>query len=147
MTGFASNPIPGHQGPPASASPVADYLGTGRQGVSADRAHLVLPRSVIEQLPLPVQQQLVGVLQQMHEITANAPWPVYRVAPARWAKITELEETGLRELGLIAEFEGEDGETLVYRDIQTGRQLQTAELERPVLVSIKHDPMLQRPFG
>jgi len=135
-----SAPLPQHSGPPASPRPVHDYLTSARRpGVSADGGYVVLPRGVIEQLPPPLQQQLTHVLHQVHQITALAPWPIYRVQSCRWARLNELDETGLQEAGIIAELDL-DG-ALVHRNLNTGVTLSDPDLEQQVLVT-QNDPLM-----
>jgi hypothetical protein len=131
-----------HVGPPASANPVHDYLMSAqRPGVSAEGAYVVLPRPVLEALPLPVQQAITHALAQVHQVTAGAPWPIYRVVPSRWARLAELDERGLAEVGVIPEL-GAGGE-LVHRNMTTGTTLSDSDLEQQVLVS-QPDPLLHR---
>lgn len=140
MTYPTSTPLPPHSGPPTPANPVHDYLTSARRpGVSADGGYVVLPRAVIEQLPLPVQQQLAHAMAQVHQITASAPWPVYRVQSCRWARLNELDEAGLQEAGVIAELDM-SGE-LVHRNLNTGAVLSASDLEQQVLVS-QADPLM-----
>jgi hypothetical protein len=135
-----SAPLPQHSGPPASARPVHDYLTSARRpGVSADGGYVVLPRAVIEQLPLPVQHQLTHALAQTHQITAAAPWPVYRVQSCRWARLNELDEAGLQEAGVIAELDMSG--SLVHRNLSTGNTLSDTDLDQQVLVSLD-DPLM-----
>ncbi|WP_285647071.1 hypothetical protein [Lentzea sp. NBRC 102530] len=123
-----------------SARPVHDYLTSARRpGVSADGGYVVLPRAVIEQMPLPVQQQLAHVLHQVHQIAASAPWPIYRVQSCRWARLNELDEAGLQEAGIIAELDL-DG-VLVHRNLNSGVTLSDSDLEQQVLVT-QDDPLM-----
>lgn len=132
------DPRPGTQQQPASTAPVADYLAQRRPGVSVDGRYVVLPRSVLDHLPLPLQHQLAGVLSAVHQLTAHAPWPqAYRVNAIGWRPVETMVEHELREIGHVAELDS-DGE-LVHRD-RTGQRLTSDQLARPMPVSIP-DPL------
>lgn len=138
MSHPVSDPIPTRPGPPASATPVRDYLASPRPGVSQDGAYVVLPRNVLEQMPLPLQQQAVRVLANVHEITAAAPWPLYRVVAGRGARIGELDETDLATVGITTTLD-ERGD-VVHQDIATGRVLSEQEMDRYVVLTCT-DPL------
>jgi hypothetical protein len=68
-----------------------------------DGRYVVLPRVVLEHLPLALQQQIVAALAEVHRGTARYPWPpAYRVAAVRWQPVGELVEGELREIGVEA---------------------------------------------
>jgi hypothetical protein len=116
-----------------SATPVAEYLDSGRPGMSMDSRYLVLPRIVLEQLPRSLQGEFVQVVTRIHEMSRVLPWPqAYRVEAIRCRSLQGLDETGLRELGVTAELDW-NGD-LIYRDNATGRPLSTAELDRTISV-------------
>lgn len=121
-------------------SPIGDYLASAAlPGISADNRYLVLPRIVLEHLPLPLQQDLVQILSRIHQMSSELPWPqAYRVEAARRQTIGTLDEAGLRELGVIAELAW-NGD-LIYRDQNTGRPLSRPELTHPTPVSTP-DPL------
>ncbi|MBO0840241.1 MAG: hypothetical protein J2O49_05430 [Sciscionella sp.] len=126
---FTPNPIPRPAGPPASSTPLGDYLDRGHPGV--DDRYVVLPRSLAEHLPLPWQQQLAGLLAEFHSSLAHLNWPIYKVTPSRHERVVDLDEEQLAEAGLIAEIDV-DGE-LVYRK-RTGERIDDPE-HTTVLVS------------
>jgi hypothetical protein len=116
-----------------SAGPVAEYLDSGRPGMSMDSRYLVLPRIVLEQLPRTLQRELVQAVTRIHEMSHALPWPqAYRVEAIRRRSLQRLDETELRELGVTAELDW-NGD-LIYRDNVTGRPLSTAELDRTISV-------------
>jgi hypothetical protein len=117
---------------------VRDYLAAAeRPGVTPDGRHVVLPVMVLESLPLHLQQQLVHILSSVHQVPA--PWPVYRVGAARWARLCDLTEHSLSEAGVFPEMTV-DGD-VVYREQVSGRALTNEEMQRPVLVSAP-DPLI-----
>jgi hypothetical protein len=126
---FTPDPIPRPSGPPASSTPVHDYLAAPRPGT--DAGYVVLPRSLVEAMPLPWQQQMTYLLAEFHQAFAHVTWPIYRVQPSRHERLTDLDEEQLAEVGFLVEIDP-DGE-VVYRD-RAGRVV-----ERPadttVLVS------------
>ena len=114
-----------------SATPVAEYLDSGRPGMSVDNRYLVLPRIVLEQLPRALQSELVQVVARIHKMTSTLPWPqAYRVEATQCQSLTGLDETGLKELGVTAELDW-NGD-LIHRDNATGRPLSTTELDRTI---------------
>lgn len=113
---FTPDPIPRPAGPPASSTPLHDYFGTARPG--ADANYVVLPRSLVEAMPLPWQQHMTYLLAEFHEAFAHVTWPIYRVQPSRHEKLADLDEEQLAEVGYLVEIEP-DGE-VVYRD-RSGR--------------------------
>jgi hypothetical protein len=126
---YTSEPIPRPSGPPASTSPLRDYLATVRNGV--DAAYLVLPRSLAESMPLPWQEQMAQLIFELQQVYGHLPWPVYRVVPSRVEKLADLDEEQLAEVGCLAEIDA-DGE-LRYRD-REGRVIENPE-QHEVLVS------------
>jgi hypothetical protein len=104
--------------PPASANPVHDYLAAGPQpGVPED--YVVLPKGLVESMPLPWQQHMAHLLAELHHHAAHLNWPHYRVVPSRVEKLVDLDEEQLAEVGAIMEIDS-DGE-LVYRERNGGR--------------------------
>ncbi len=126
---FTPDPIPRPAGPPSSSTPLRDYLGQPHPGVTSGYA--VLPRSLVESMPLPWQQQMTHLLAEFHHAFGHLNWPVYRVQPSRYEKLVDLDEDQLAEVGCIVEIDA-DGE-LVYRE-RNGRRIEHAE-EATVLVS------------
>ncbi|HEX5118669.1 MAG TPA: hypothetical protein VFW65_26085 [Pseudonocardiaceae bacterium] len=126
---FTPDPIPRPSGPPASSTPVHDYLGTPRPG--ADAGYVVLPRSLVEAMPLPWQQQMTYLLSEFHQAFAHVTWPIYRVQPSRRERLTDLDEEQLAEVGFLVEIDP-DGE-VVYRD-RAGRVVEQPA-DTTVLVS------------
>jgi hypothetical protein len=113
---FTPDPIQRHAGPPASSAPLHEYFNTARPG--ADANYVVVPRSLMEAMPLPWQQHMTYLLSEFHQAFSHVTWPIYRVQPSRHEKLTDLDEEQLAEVGYLVEI-GEDGE-VVYRD-RTGR--------------------------
>lgn len=116
-------------GPPASSTPLADYLGRGWPGV--DAGYVVLPRSLAESMSLPWQQHLVHLLAQFHEAHGRLQWPVYRVVPSRYERLVDLDEEQLAEAGYLVEIDV--GGEMVYRE-RSGRKVEDPE-NTTVLVS------------
>ena len=127
--GYTSDPIRRPAGPPASATPLRDYLASVRNGV--DQGYVVLPRSLAESMPLTWQQQLAHLMFELQQAYGHLPWPVYRVVPSRPERLADLDEEQLAEVGCLVEIDG-DGE-LRYRD-REGRVVQNPE-QHEVLVS------------
>jgi len=115
--------------PPAAGAPLRDYLSSTRNGV--DPAYVVLPRSLVESMPLPWQQQMAHLLFEMQQAYGHLPWPVYRVVPSRPERLADLDEEQLAEVGCLVEIDT-DGE-LRYRD-RDGRVIDDPE-HHEVLVS------------
>lgn len=116
-----------------SSTPVAHYFAQYHgPGVSPEGAYVVLPRMLLEQLPLAVQHQVIQAVQQAHHYMAAADWPEHRVVPSRWEPITGLDDQQLREAGLVAELD--PAGTLVYRELASGRQLSPEQTADNVLV-------------
>lgn len=108
---YTSDPIPRPTGPPAP-SPLRDTLVRGRPGVQD--AYVVLPRSLIEAMPLPWQNAMVQILAEFHQAYAHLSWPEYRVVPSRRERLVNLDEDQLAEVGYLVEIDA-DGE-VVYRE-------------------------------
>ena len=98
--------------PPASTTPVQDYLDGPAPGATAD--HLVVPRSLAQSMPLRWQQVFVGLLADLHDAYAELPWPDYRVVPSRWERLVDLDDEQLQALGYLTDLDA-DGH-LEYRD-------------------------------
>ncbi|GLY68218.1 hypothetical protein [Amycolatopsis taiwanensis] len=131
-------PPPRHpSGPPASSTPLADYLALGGPGV--DENYVVVPRSLAESMPLPWQQQLANLLSHFHEVHRGLSWPVYRVVPSRYEKLVDLDEEQLAEAGYLVEIDA-DGD-MVYRE-RSGRKVEDPQ-NTSVLVSCL-DPIPRR---
>lgn len=135
---FTPDPIPRPAGPPASSTPLHDYFTTARPGV--DQGYVVLPRSLVESMPLPWQQHMAYLLHEFHQAYGHLNWPIYRVVPSRYERLVDLDEEQLAEVGAMVEIDA-DGE-VVYRE-RSGRVIDRAE-ERSVLVSCL-DPIPQQP--
>src|SRR5262249_23520123 len=71
-------------------------------------------RSLAEGMPLPWQQQMAFLIDELHRTHSDLPWPVYRVVPSRAERLVDLDESQLAEAGYLLEIDG-SGE-LVYRD-------------------------------
>jgi hypothetical protein len=116
--------------PPASATPVHDYLAGGSHpGVVSD--YVVLPRALIEEMPLLWQQAITQVLAEFHQAYGHLDWPEYRVVPSRRERLVNLDEDQLAEAGYLVEIDV-DGE-VVYRE-RSGKRIENPE-ETEVLVS------------
>jgi hypothetical protein len=102
---------------------------------------VVLPRSLMENMPLPWQQHFTYLLAEFHRAFGHLNWPVYRVVPSRYERLVDLDEEQLAEVGVLVEIDG-DGE-VVYRE-RSGRMVDDAE-SKTVLVSCL-DPVV-RPAG
>jgi hypothetical protein len=135
---YASDPLSRPAGQPASASPLRDHLEPAKLGV--DEGYVVLPRSLAEEMPLPWQQQMAYLIDELHKTYSELPWPVYRVVPSRVERLVDLDEAQLAEAGYLLEIDG-SGE-LVYRDRNDAvvADPQSTEVLVPCL-----DPMRSRP--
>jgi hypothetical protein len=109
---YPSDPISRPAGRTASAGPLRDHLELAKLGV--DEGYVVLPRSLAEEMPLPWQQQMAYLIDELHKTYSDQPWPVYRVVPSRVERLVDLDEAQLAEAGYLLEIDG-SGE-LVYRD-------------------------------
>ena len=98
--------------PPASTTPVQDYLDRRAPGATED--HLVVPRALAQSMPLRWQQVFVGLLADLHDAYAHLPWPDYKVVPSRWERLVDLDEEQLTAAGYVSDL-GPDGE-LEFRD-------------------------------
>lgn len=100
---------------------------------SADGQYYVLPTAVLRSLPEHVQHQVAAALQQIHQHDQHS-WPIYQVVPSQWARLGDLDETQLRQHGVVVELDlaGE----MTYRYSSTGKRLTTHDLDRFVLVPV-----------
>jgi hypothetical protein len=137
---FTPDPIPRPTGPPASSTPLGDYLSAARLGV--DSGYAVLPRSLAEGMPLPWQQQMRNLLAEFHQAYGHVQWPVYRVQPSRYARVADLDDDQLAEVGCTVEV-ADSGE-LEYR-MRDGRKIDDPESQQ-VLVSCL-DPIPRPQYG
>ncbi|MFY9807797.1 MAG: hypothetical protein WCC38_09130 [Pseudonocardiaceae bacterium] len=135
---YASDPIPRPTGQPASATPLRTHLAGSTLGV--DEGYVVLPRSLAEEMPLPWQQQMAYLIDELHRTHGELPWPIYRVIPSRVERLVDLDEAQLTEAGYLLEIDT-TGE-LVYRD--RNDVAVSDPQSREVLVSCL-DPLLRRP--
>lgn len=126
---YTPEPIPPHLARPASNAPVRDYLSAPRPGVPD--GYVVLPRSLVEAMPLPWQQAMTQILAEFHRAYGHLNWPEYRVVPSRRERLVNLDEDQLAEVGYLVEIDA-DGE-LVYRE-RSGRRIPDPE-QTEVLVS------------
>jgi len=131
---YTPEPIQPHLGRPASGAPVRDYLAAPHPGVPD--GYVVLPRSLVEAMPLPWQQAMTQILAEFHQAYAHLNWPEYRVIPSRRERLVNLDEDQLAEVGYLVEIDA-DGE-LVYRE-RSGRRIADPE-HTEVLVSCQ-DPI------
>lgn len=130
MTMYTPEPIPPHMGRPASSTPLRDYLATPHPGTPDN--YVVMPKSLVEAMPLPWQNAMTQILQEFHQAFGHLDWPEYRVVPSRREKLVDLDEEQLAEAGYLAEIDV-DGE-LVYRE-RSGRRVENPE-DTEVLVSV-----------
>jgi hypothetical protein len=134
MNMYTPEPIPPHMGRPASSTPLQDYLRVPHPGTPEN--YVVLPKSLVEAMPLPWQHAMVQILAEFHQAYGHLDWPEYRVVPSRKEKLVNLDEEQLAEAGHLVEIDV-DGE-LVYRE-RTGRRIENPE-ETEVLVAVM-DPI------
>jgi hypothetical protein len=120
--------------PEPMRSPLPDYLRAPHPGTSEN--YVVLPKSLVEAMPLPWQNAMAQILTEFHQAFAHLDWPEYRVVPSRKEKLVNLDEEQLAEAGYLVEIDV-DGE-LVYR-ARTGQRIDNPE-ETEVLVSVL-DPL------
>jgi hypothetical protein len=137
VTMYPHDPIPRPAGPPASSTPLRDYLSGGPLPAVTD-GYAVLPRSLAEGMPLGWQQQMAHLLAEFHQAFGHLSWPVYRVVPSRYELLVDLDEDQLAEAGYLVEIDG-DGE-VVYRS-RGGQRVPEPDKTR-VLVSCL-DPIPQ----
>lgn len=135
---FTPDPIQRPHGPPASSTPLGDYLSA--EGPGVDGGYAVLPRSLAENMPLPWQQQMRNLLAEFHQAYGYLQWPVYRVIPSRYERLADLDEDQLAEVGCTIEV-GDAGD-LEYR-LPDGRRVGDPE-NHQVLVSCL-DPIPRDP--
>jgi hypothetical protein len=109
---YTSDPIQRPAGPPASSSPLRDYLARGGPGVQP--GYVVLPRALVEAMPLPWQNAMVQILAEFQDAYRHLSWPEYRVVPSRRERLVNLDEEQLAEVGCLVEIDAA-GE-LVYRE-------------------------------
>ena len=126
---YTPEPIQPHLGRPASSTPVRDYLSTPHPGVPD--GYVVLPKALVETMPLPWQQAMTQILAEFHQAYGHLNWPEYRVVPSRRERLVNLDEDQLAEVGYLVEIDA-DGE-LVYRE-RSGRRIADPE-HTEVLVS------------
>jgi hypothetical protein len=126
---FTPDPIPRPAGPPASSTPLRDYFMAQRPG--AHDGYVVLPRALLDAMPLPWQQHFAYLLGEFHNGFAHLRWPIYRVVPSRYQQLTDLDEDQLAEVGAMVEID--TGGDVVYRD-RDGRVIEDPE-QKTVLVS------------
>jgi hypothetical protein len=130
MKRFPTDPLPRAGRPPASSTPLRDYLASAPHPGVTD-GYAVLPRSLAESMPLPWQQQMTHLLAEFHQAFGHLSWPVYKVVPSRYERLVDLDEEQLAEVGCLVEIDTE-GE-LVYRE-RSGRRIDNPE-DTEVLVS------------
>lgn len=135
---YTSDSIPRPADRPTSATPLRDYLELTTLGVDGD--YVVLPRPLAEEMPLPWQQQMAYLIDELHRTYRDRPWPVYRVVPSRVERLVDLDESQLAEAGYLLEIDS-SGE-LVYRDRNDAvvSDPQSTEVLVPCL-----DPIQRRP--
>jgi hypothetical protein len=114
---------------PISATPLSGLLTRGGPGILPQ--YVVLPRALIEDMPLPWQNAMVQILEELHQATQHLPWPAYRVVPSRRERLVNLDEDQLAEVGCLVEIDT-DGE-VVYRE-RNGKRIADPE-STEVLVS------------
>lgn len=126
---YASDPIP---------RPLRDHLELAKLGV--DESYVVLPRALAESMPLPWQQQMAYLIDELHRTYGDLPWPLYRVVPSHAERLVDLDENQLAEAGYLLEIDG-SGE-LVYRDRHDSvvADPQSTEVLVPCLDPIFHQP-------
>ncbi|HET9256487.1 MAG TPA: hypothetical protein VFO16_14995 [Pseudonocardiaceae bacterium] len=135
---YTSDSIPRPADRPASATPLRDHLERAALGV--DKCYVVLPRSLAEEMPLPWQQQMAFLIDELHRTHAGQLWPVYRVVPSRAERLVDLDESQLAEAGYLLEIDSHGD--LVYRDRNDAVVADPQSTE--VLVPCA-DPILRRP--
>jgi hypothetical protein len=116
--------------PEPQRSPLSDYLRAPHPGTSEH--YVVLPKPLVEAMPLPWQIALTQILAEFHQAFAHLDWPEYRIVASRKEKLVNLDEDQLAEAGYLVEIDA-DGE-VVYRD-RIRRRIDNPE-HTEVLVSI-----------
>lgn len=137
---FTPDPIPRPTGPPTSSTPLGDYLDQAKHGVNDGYA--VLPRSLVEAMPLPWQQHMRHLLAEFHQAFGHVQWPVYRVVPSRYERLVDLDDDQLAEVGCTVEV-GDTGE-LEYR-MRDGRRIEDPEAQEALVSCL--DPIPGRQAG
>ncbi|HEX2290880.1 MAG TPA: hypothetical protein VHH53_11965 [Pseudonocardiaceae bacterium] len=132
---YTSDPIPRPAAPPATGTPLRDYL-VNHGGPGVQENYLVMPRSLIEAMPLPWQNAMVQICAEFQQAFGHLSWPQYRVVPSRKERLVNLDEDQLAEVGYLVEIDS-DGE-VVYR-ARGGEPIPNPE-ETEVLVSFQ-DPI------
>ncbi|MGB3438764.1 MAG: hypothetical protein WBA97_08425 [Actinophytocola sp.] len=127
---YTPEPSRPRMGRPAPSTPLQDYLRNPHPGTPAD--YVVLPKSLVEAMPLPWQNAMTQILQEFHQAYGHLDWPEYRVVPSRKEMLVNLDEEQLAEVGYLVEIDV-DGE-LVYRE-RSGRRIDNPE-DTEVLVSV-----------
>jgi hypothetical protein len=106
---YTSDSIPRPTAP--AVGPLRELLMRGRPGVQDE--YIVLPRSLIEEMPLPWQNAMVQILDEFHRAYAHLSWPEYRVVPSRRERLVNLDEDQLAEIGHLVEIDA-DGEVVYH---------------------------------
>lgn len=118
--------------PPGAPRPhLQAYLSTQQPGLSVDTEYVVLPRAVLARMEPAWQAALLDLLQHLHRVTQQAPWPLYQVTPSQVMTLSELNEPQLAAAGVIAEIDGAGA--LIYRETRSGNRIHRPEA-RQVLV-------------
>ena len=102
----------------ASTTPLRDYLDRPMPG-AAGPDYLVVPRSLIQSMPLRWQQVFTGLLADLHDAYGHLQWPQYQVTATRQEVVADLDDEQLTALGYHTDL-GQDGR-LEYRDAQDRR--------------------------
>lgn len=119
-----------------AGAPLRDLLEQPRPGVTAE--YVVLPRSLLATMPVTWQQQLADILDELHDATREASWPAaYRVTALRRVRLTDLQETELRRIGVQADYD-DDGQ-LVYRHARSSQPITSPE--RRLVLAPTTDPL------
>ena len=129
-------PIPGHTGPPASATPIRDTFSRSSKGLSEDARYVVIPGGVLEQLSLPQQQQLAPLLDEIQRLMGLNRTPVYWVTPVGAVPVQYLTEQQRRESGITTGIDANDEITYMY--VSTGEKIEDPS-GQAVIVTV-HDP-------
>lgn len=119
---YTSDPIPRHVGPPASSTPLRDYLAQGGPGIQ--QGYVVLPRSLVEAMPLAWQNAMVQIIAEFQQTYSHLAWPEYRVVPSRRERLVNLDEDQLAEVGAMVEIDAAGD--VVYRE-RNGRKIPDPE--------------------
>lgn len=130
---YTENPIPGHTGPPASATPIHDVFRQSSRGLSEDGSYVVIPGAVLEQLPLPRQQQLAPLLDEIQRLMGHYRNPVYRVTPIGAVPVQYLSEQQRKEAGITTGIDPSD--EIVFEYVRTGEPIDNPS-EQAVIVTV-----------